>query len=113
MDDVLSMTEASSGCGRCRSVIVKMLEKKLKNCKNLSQTQKILKINNIIEKIIAPELQKDGGDIELLDVVDNIVKVRLKGSCEGCRNSVLTLKNFVESTLKEQVCKNIEVIREE
>ncbi len=59
-----------------------------------------------IEKAIAkvrPFLQRDGGDIELVDVVDGTVKVRLKGACSGCPMSQMTLKQGVEKTLKEEV----------
>lgn len=52
---------------------------------------------------IRPNLQADGGDIELVDVVDGVVKVRLKGACAGCPMSQMTLTNFVEQRLKERV----------
>ena len=71
--------------------------------------QKIIKINNIIETIIAPELKKDMGDIELINVEGNDVFVKLKGHCSHCANAKLTLKNFVESVLKEKVDSKIEV----
>ena len=52
---------------------------------------------------IRPALQADGGDIELIDVVDGIVKVKLTGACAGCPMSQMTLKKGVERVLKEQV----------
>jgi Fe-S cluster biogenesis protein NfuA len=52
---------------------------------------------------IRPALQADGGDIELIDVVDGIVKVKLTGACAGCPMSQMTLKRGVERVLKEQV----------
>jgi Fe-S cluster biogenesis protein NfuA len=52
---------------------------------------------------IRPALQRDGGDIELVDVVDGVVKVRLKGACGGCPMSQMTLKMGVEKALKQQV----------
>ena len=60
------------------------------------------KIEQAIAKI-RPLLQQDGGDIELVEVVDNIVKVRLKGACHGCPMSQMTLKQGVERALKEAV----------
>ena len=45
----------------------------------------------------------DGGDIELVDIVDGVVNVRLKGACAGCPMSQMTLTNFVESELKKAV----------
>jgi len=52
---------------------------------------------------IRPALQADGGNIELVDVVDGIVKVRLTGACGGCPMSQMTLKMGVEKALKQQV----------
>lgn len=54
-------------------------------------------------KIIRPALQADGGDVELVDVVDGIVKVRLKGVCGGCPMSQMTLTRGVEATIKRAV----------
>ena len=71
----------------------------------------IIKINNIIENYISPELRKDGGDIELIDVEDNKVKVKLTGRCQACNRSVITLTHFVEATLKQHINENIEIIR--
>ena len=49
-------------------------------------------------------IQSDGGDIELVDVSpEGIVKVRLKGACAGCPMSMMTLKNGIETILKEKV----------
>ena len=52
---------------------------------------------------IRPALQADGGNIELVEVVDGIVKVRLTGACGGCPMSQMTLKMGVEKALKQQV----------
>jgi len=48
-------------------------------------------------------LRIEGGDVELVDVNDGVVKVRLTGSCAGCPFSQMTLKNFVEKELKKSV----------
>ena len=60
------------------------------------------KIQKAIEKV-RPHLQRDGGDIELVDVVDGIVKVRLKGACMGCPMSQITLQEGVARVLKKEV----------
>lgn len=52
---------------------------------------------------IRPSLQADGGDVELVDVVDGVVTVKLKGACAGCPMSQITLKNGIEKLLKEKV----------
>jgi Fe-S cluster biogenesis protein NfuA len=60
-------------------------------------------IENALEKI-RPALQRDGGDIELVDVEeDGIVKVRLTGACKGCPMSQMTLKQGVERVVKQLV----------
>ena len=53
---------------------------------------------------IRPMLQKDGGDVELVEVDEaGVVKVRLQGACKGCPMSQMTLKNGIERFLKQQV----------
>ncbi|MCX5992704.1 MAG: NifU family protein [Chloroflexi bacterium] len=53
--------------------------------------------------IIRPSLQADGGDVELVDVKDGVVSVRLKGACAGCPMSTMTLKKGIERFLKEKI----------
>jgi Fe-S cluster biogenesis protein NfuA len=52
---------------------------------------------------IRPQIQADGGDIELVAVEGDVVKVRLRGSCVGCPMSALTLKQGVERLIKAKV----------
>ncbi len=52
---------------------------------------------------IRPAVQTDGGDIELVDIVDGVVQIRLAGSCVGCMYSMMTLQAGIERTLREQV----------
>lgn len=61
---------------------------------------------------IRPSLQADGGDIELVDIQDGVVKVKLTGACGGCPMSQMTLKMGVERALKEEVpeVKGVEAI---
>lgn len=52
---------------------------------------------------IRPQLQMDGGDVEFVSYTDdNVVKVKLKGTCAGCPYSQMTIKNGIERILKEQ-----------
>jgi Fe-S cluster biogenesis protein NfuA len=60
------------------------------------------KIEPLIEQI-RPMLQADGGDVELVDVVDGVVMVKLKGACAGCPMSTMTIKNGIERYLKQRV----------
>ena len=59
------------------------------------------KVEKALDKI-KPMLQADGGDVELIDVQDKIVKVKLTGACAGCPMSQMTLKNGIEKFLKEE-----------
>ncbi|KON32478.1 nitrogen fixation protein NifU [miscellaneous Crenarchaeota group-1 archaeon SG8-32-3] len=52
---------------------------------------------------IKPQIQADGGDIDLVAIENNIVKVRLRGACVGCPMSALTLKAGVERAIKQKV----------
>jgi Fe-S cluster biogenesis protein NfuA len=52
---------------------------------------------------IRPMLQRDGGDVELVDVQDGVVVVRLRGACAGCPMSQMTLKNGIEKFLKREI----------
>ncbi|MDA8168393.1 MAG: NifU family protein [Nitrospiraceae bacterium] len=56
----------------------------------------------MLEKI-REGLKSEGGDIELVDVKDGTVYVKLKGACEGCPMSMLTMKNWVEVTIKKEL----------
>ena len=52
---------------------------------------------------VRPSLQADGGDVELVDVVDGVVQVRLQGACAGCPMSQMNLKNGIERLLKQEI----------
>jgi Fe-S cluster biogenesis protein NfuA len=60
------------------------------------------KVQKVLDKI-RPSLQADGGDVELIDVKDGVVKVRLQGACAGCPMSQMTLKNGIERLLKQEI----------
>lgn len=63
-------------------------------------------MKKIVKKVIEelkPVLQRDGGDIELVEVKDGVVKVRLRGACAGCPMAGQTLKFVVEEKLREKV----------
>ena len=116
VEEVTNYTKAGGACGKCKALIQDIIDTyyhKEEKSVQLTAAQKIIRINNIIEKTISPELQKDGGDITLIDVDGNKVMVKLRGKCSGCKNSVHTLKSFVETTLKDTVDKNIEVVEVE
>jgi Fe-S cluster biogenesis protein NfuA len=59
---------------------------------------------------IRPSLRADGGDVELVDIKDGIVSLKLKGACAGCPMSTMTLKNGIERILKQELSDIKEVI---
>jgi Fe-S cluster biogenesis protein NfuA len=67
------------------------------------------KVEEILNNI-RPSLQADGGDVELVDVKEGIVSLRLKGACAGCPMSAMTLKNGIERILKEEISGIKEVV---
>lgn len=118
VDDVTAFTKAGGGCGECRDEIAKILEAELKRegetieqpvkkpaeekpagLSNLQRMQKVMEVINMIR----PQLQADGGDIELVDINGKVVSVRLQGSCHGCAASQVTLHQVIEQILRQQV----------
>jgi Fe-S cluster biogenesis protein NfuA len=80
---------------------------------NLSERKKEVFVREKVEKAIdeiRPFLQADGGNIELIDVQEGIVKVKLVGACGSCPMSQMTLKRGVEARLKAQIPEVKEVI---
>lgn len=80
---------------------------------NLAEREKEVFVREKVEKAIdeiRPFLQADGGNIELVDVQEGIVKVKLVGACGSCPMSQLTLKRGVEARLKAQIPEVKEVI---
>jgi len=63
---------------------------------------------DVLDKL-RPFLQRDGGDVELVDVEDGVVKLRLMGACGSCPSSTITLKAGIERALFEEVPGVVEV----
>lgn len=60
-------------------------------------------VQGVIDRV-RPFLQRDGGDVQLVDVTeDNIVRVKLVGACGSCPMSTMTLKNGIEAELKNSI----------
>ena len=73
--------------------------------------EKIKRIEKVLEEDVRPQLNMDGGNVELIDVSGAVVKVRLLGMCSGCLAADATLKGFIEKTLKEKLDDSISVER--
>ena len=67
------------------------------------------KIEQALAKV-RPMLQRDGGDVELIEVEGSVAKVRLTGACHGCRMSQMTLKSGIERIIKQEVPEITEVV---
>jgi Fe-S cluster biogenesis protein NfuA len=69
---------------------------------NATQNTQYDEVLEVLDKL-RPFLQRDGGDVELVDVEDGIVKLRLMGACGSCPSSTITLKAGIERALLEEV----------
>ncbi len=78
--------------------------------RTLTNLQKITLIQRVIDTEIRPILAEDGGDMELFDIEGDVVKVILKGACNGCASSTETLKLAIEATLKDRVLPTLTVV---
>ena len=67
------------------------------------------KVEEVLNKI-RPSLQQDGGNVELVEIEDGTVKVKLVGACAGCPMSTMTLKNGIERILKQEIPEVKEVV---
>lgn len=67
------------------------------------------RVKKALDKI-RPSLQADGGDVKLIGVHDDVVKVQLTGACGGCPFSQMTLKMGIERLLKQEIPEIKEVV---
>ncbi len=125
IEEVTNFTKAGGGCGLCHEKIQEILDEagasnalpakhstgasKASSAHELTNLQKIHLIEEVINERIRPALQHDGGDIELVDVNQNIVTVRLKGACATCPSSSVTMRQFVEKEIDKLVAPDIRV----
>ncbi|MDH3345618.1 MAG: Fe-S cluster assembly protein NifU [Kiritimatiellaceae bacterium] len=118
VEDLTNTCKAGGGCGNCipeLEAILKRItdeieaEKQKPLHKPMTNLQRIHLIEDVIDREVRPALRQDGGDLELIDVDSNIVKVRFRGACSGCAVSTITLKDVVEARLKENVSEEIVV----
>jgi NifU-like protein len=77
----------------------------------LSPFQFAKKVEKLLNEYLRPIVQKDGGDLELIDIKDMMVYVELRGACADCAGAGQTLKHLVERTMREQIDDRIRVIQ--
>lgn len=76
----------------------------------ISPYQFAKKIEKTVEEYIRPQLQRDGGDVEIVDIKDTVIYCRFAGACAHCAGANQTLKMLIERGLKDQVDERIRVI---
>jgi NifU-like protein len=76
----------------------------------LSSYQFSKKIEKAIDDYVRPMLRQDGGDLEIIDIKDNLVYCQLHGACSGCQGAGQTMKMMIERTLKDMVDERIRVV---
>lgn len=118
VEQVTHHTKAGGDCGKCHGRIKELIKtveleemnkKKGKRTKALTNLEKIGLIQDVINSTVRPALQRDGGDIELVDVDGNLVYVKLLGACATCVAAHFTMKQFVEQKLKNQISPDLRV----
>jgi NifU-like protein len=120
VEEVTYYTKAGGGCGQCHPKIEAIIEKVRKEMekevpppkpekKKLTNIQKIKLIEETLGREIIPALKADGGDLDLIDIEGSKVLVALRGKCSFCPSSEFTLKQYVETKLREFVSDDIEV----
>lgn len=124
VDEVTNFCKAGGGCGMCRDDIQKIIDSArdaqtaspqppaAAPKKRLTNIQKMKLIEEIIDREIRPQLQKDGGDIELIDIEGNVVTIAFRGMCAGCQSAAFTRQDFIQAKLREFVDPDITVVDE-
>jgi NifU-like protein len=110
IEEITNYIKAGGGCGNCHEKIEEIIAKVTgapqdtpPKPKRLTNIEKIKLIQETLDREIKPALKQDGGDIQLVDVDGDRVLVKLTGTCASCAMSQITLKDYVESKLKELV----------
>jgi NifU-like protein len=125
VDEVTNFCKAGGGCGMCQDDIQRIIDSvrdakpprapdvAAQPRKKLSNIQKMKLVEEIIDREIRPQLQKDGGDIELIDVDRDNVIIAFRGMCAGCQSAAFTRQDFIQAKLREFVAEEIVVTEAE
>jgi len=121
VDDVTNYCKAGGGCGGCKGQIEQILARVEQERVwqrpavlparggRLTNIQRIQLVQQTIDEQIRPALQAHGGNIELVDVEGHKVVVAFRGMCAQCPSAEFTMKDVVESKLKELVADDLVV----
>lgn len=127
VEDVTNFTKAGGGCAACHEDIENILERVLKERgesfnpdaapietpvvaekKPLTNVQRIKKIEAVLDSL-RPQLMADGGDVELVEVVENTAYVNMTGACNGCQMAAMTIAG-IQQRLMEVLGEFIKVV---
>lgn len=115
-EEITNACKAGGGCGQCIPEIEEIINRVVgeqtvgaEEKPKLTQLQKIKLIEETIDRQVRPILRRDGGDLELHDVDGDRVSVKFVGACVSCPVSSVTLKDVVETQLREAVSDDIVV----
>ena len=121
VDEVTNFCKAGGGCGMCQDDIQRIIDSvrdakpprapdvAAQPRKKLSNIQKMKLVEEIIDREIRPQLRKDGGDIELIDIEGDDVVIAFRGMCAGCQSAAFTRQDFIQAKLREFVAEEIVV----
>jgi len=122
VEQVTNYTKAGGGCGTCHADIEEIIKRVRADMERaykpqdrkprLTNLQRIQTIQKILEEDVRPMLQKDNGDIQLVDINGSEVQVSFVGMCRGCTASDRTIR-WVEEKLQEHVDGSIRVVEVE
>ena len=117
VEQVTNYTKAGGACGRCKGAIQAILDRETgakgaaaaaaaeaparPAFADLPPAKKVLAVEKALETHVRPALERDGGDVELLDVSGSVVKIRFLGHCAHCMAAHLTQNGLVQKKLRE------------
>lgn len=118
-EDITHYCKAGGACGSCLDDIQQILDDlwvaegkpvaPAVDFASLPVVQRVMRVQEVIDKEIKPLLEQDGGSIELVDIQGSKIIVRLQGRCSTCPSAGVTLKRTVEDKLREFVSSDLSV----
>lgn len=117
VEQVTNFTKAGGGCGNCTDDIAAILADETGSQasgpkpepKPMSNVQRMQLVMRTLDDVVRPRLRQDGGDVELVDIDGPVVTVALRGMCQSCPSSRLTVEGLIQETLRDHVDPNITV----
>ena len=120
VEQVTNYTKAGGACGQCKEKIQEIIDQVQADlmkdkgkradielnkppADGMTNLQRLHLIEEIIESRIRPALQQDHGDIELVDIDNDTILVKLRGACKSCPSASNTLRSFVEKEIRKEV----------